>query len=228
MVESDALRERVPEPELMDEVEQVVAYAEADFDAGHASLFQEALNRLPRALQVRRILDLGCGPGDFSRRLARAFPNAEVVGVDGAPTMLERAASEPGSQGLNIKWVEALLDGFDDPQGFDLIFSNSLLHHLHKPEQLWVALKSLGREDGWIHISDLRRPPSRTEAKEMVETYSGDEPDVLKKDFYHSLCAAFTPEEISGQCSAAGLQELHVETFGDRHVLIYGRLDSTE
>ena len=55
MVESDALRERVPEPELMDEVEQVVAYAEADFDAGHASLFQEALNRLPRALQVRRI-----------------------------------------------------------------------------------------------------------------------------------------------------------------------------
>ena len=191
-------------------------------------LFQGALNRLPRTLQVRRILDLGCGPGDFSRRLARAFPNAEVVGVDGAPTMLERAASEPGSQGLNIKWVEALLDGFDDPQGFDFIFSNSLLHHLHKPEQLWVALKSLGREDGWIHISDLRRPPSRTEAKEMVETYSGDEPDVLKKDFYHSLCAAFTPEEISGQCSAAGLQELHVETFGDRHVLIYGRLDSTE
>ena len=62
----------------------------------------------------------------------------------------------------------------------------------------------------------------------MVETYSGAEPEVLKKDFYHSLCAAFTPEEISGQCSAAGLQELHVEAFGDRHVLIYGRLDPKE
>ena len=220
--------ERVPEPELMDDVEQVVAYAEADFAAGHASLFQEALDRLPPALHIRRILDLGCGPGDFSRRLARAFPNAEVIGVDGAPTMLERAASEPGSEGLNIKWVEALLDGFEDAHGFDLIFSNSLLHHLHEPEQLWAALKSLGREDGWIHISDLRRPPSRSEAKEMVETYSGDEPEVLKKDFYHSLCAAFTPEEISGQCSAAGLQELHVEAFGDRHVLIYGRLDPKE
>ena len=220
--------ERVPEPELMDDVEQVVAYAEADFAAGHASLFQEALDRLPPALHIRRILDLGCGPGDFSRRLARAFPNAEVIGVDGAPTMLERAASEPDSKGLNIKWVEALLDSFEDAKGFDLIFSNSLLHHLHEPEQLWAALKSLGREDGWIHISDLRRPPSRSEAKEMVETYSGDEPEVLKKDFYHSLCAAFTPEEISGQCSAAGLQELHVEAFGDRHVLIYGRLDPKE
>ena len=97
MAESDALMERVPEPELMDDVEQVVAYAEADFAAGHASLFQEALDRLPPALHIRRILDLGCGPGDFSRRLARAFPNAEVIGVDGAPTMLERAASEPGS-----------------------------------------------------------------------------------------------------------------------------------
>ena len=62
MVESDALRERVPEPELMDEVEQVVAYAEADFDAGHASLFQEALNRLlERCKSVES--GSGCGPG---------------------------------------------------------------------------------------------------------------------------------------------------------------------
>ena len=144
------------------------------------------------------------------------------------PPCLSVQPASRAQQGLNIKWVEALLDDFEDAHGFDLIFSNSLLHHLHEPEQLWAALKSLGREDGWIHISDLRRPPSRTEAKEMVETYSGDEPDVLKKDFYHSLCAAFTPEEISGQCSAAGLQELHVEAFGDRHVLIYGRLDPTE
>lgn len=226
MVESDALLERVPEPELMDEAEQVIAYAEADFDAGHTSLFQEALDRLPEGLSIERILDLGCGPGDFSRRLAKAFPDAEVVGVDGAPTMLERAASEPDSEGLNIKWVEALLGGFKDSQGFDLIFSNSLLHHLHQPEQLWETVKSLGRKDGWIHISDLRRPQSRTEAKEMVETYSSNEPQVLKRDFYHSLCAAFTPKEISEQCEAAELQGLNVEMVGDRHVLIYGRLDA--
>ena len=167
----------------MDEVEQVVAYAEADFDAGHASCFRKlSIDYLERCKSVEfwiwGVALVILVVGSHGR-----FPNAEVVGVDGAPTMLERAASEPGSQGLNIKWVEALLDGFDDPQGFDFIFSNSLLHHLHKPEQLWVALKSLGREDGWIHISDLRRPPSRTEAKEMVETYSGASPTCSRKIF---------------------------------------------
>lgn len=225
MDESDALISRVPEPELMDEAEQVAAYAEADFDDGHALLFAEALARLPKTLSIKRILDLGCGPGDFSRRLARAFPDAEVIGVDGAPNMLKRAASE--SEGLNIRWVQALLDSFEDQEGFDLVFSNSLLHHLHQPEQLWTSIKSMTREGGWVHISDLRRPVSRSAAASMVETYSGDEPEVLRRDFYHSLCAAFTPKEISEQCSAAALEELSVEAFGDRHVLVYGRLETS-
>ena len=228
MDESDALTRRVPEPELMDEAEQVAAYAEADFDDGHALLFSEALARLPKSHAVTRILDLGCGPGDFSRRLARAFPEAEVVGVDGASNMLKRAANEPESEGLNIRWVQALLDGFEDPKGFDLIFSNSLLHHLHQPEQLWASVKSLTRDGGWVHISDLRRPATRSMAASMVETYSGDEPEVLRRDFFHSLCAAFTPEEISDQCDAAELPELSVEAFGDRHVLIFGRLETSK
>lgn len=226
MDKEDALIERVPEPELMDEAEQVIAYAEADFDEGHQRLFDEALSRFPRTQSIQRILDLGCGPGDFSRRLARAFPDAEVVGVDGAPNMLKRAANEPGSQGLKIRWVEALLGSYADDEGFDLVFSNSLLHHLHQPQQLWEALKNLTRKSGWVHISDLRRPSSRSDAAAMVDTYSANEPEVLRRDFYHSLCAAFTPDEISEQCHAAKLNELSVEAFGDRHVLIYGRLET--
>jgi len=227
MEKRDHLSTRIPEPELMDEAEQVSAYAEADFDEGHTLLFEEALSRLPKTTTINRILDLGCGPGDFSRRLARAFPTAEVVGVDGAARMLERAADESAKEGLGISWVQALLHDFEDKHGFDLVFSNSLLHHLHNPEELWTSVKSLTREGGWVHISDLRRPDTRTQAESMVETYAADEPDVLRRDFFHSLCAAFTPQEISEQCKDAELKELTVEALGDRHVLIYGRLDRT-
>ena len=227
MQSNGALNNRIPEPELMDEEAQVVAYAEADFDAGHQVLFEHATSRLPKDHQVERILDLGCGPGDFSRRLARHFSDAEVVAMDGAPNMLKRAASDPASSGLNITWVASLLSTFDDSNGFDLIFSNSLLHHLHAPAELWRIVKSVAREGAWVHISDLRRPETIEEATELVQTYASEEPSILQRDFYNSLCAAFTPREVEKQLREGGLGGLQVEALGDRHIQVFGRLDTS-
>lgn len=227
MQSNGALNSRIPEPELMDEETQVVAYAEADFDAGHQVLFEHAAARIPKEHQVSRILDLGCGPGDFSRRLARHYTNAEVIAMDGAPNMLRRAASDPASAGLNIRWVTSLLSTFDDIDGFDLIFSNSLLHHLHSPDELWRIVKSVARPRSWVHISDLRRPATTEEASELVDIYASDEPDILQRDFYNSLCAAFTPLEVRAQLEDCGLTGLEVEALGDRHIQVFGRLDFT-
>jgi hypothetical protein len=56
----------------------------------------------------------------------------------------------------------------------------------------------------------------------LVNQYSGNEPDVLKKDFYHSLLAAFEPEEVEQQLSIVGLSELSVKIVSDRHIVIFG------
>jgi trans-aconitate 2-methyltransferase len=45
----------------------------------------------------RRVVDIGCGPGDLTASLARRWPSAEVVGVDTSPQMLERARSRVGA-----------------------------------------------------------------------------------------------------------------------------------
>jgi len=51
-----------------------------------------------------------------------------------------------------------------------------------------------------------------------VETYSGAEPEVLKRDFFHSLCAAFTLAEVTAQLREAGLDRaLHCKMISDRH-----------
>ena len=59
-------------------------------------------------------------------------------------------------------------------------------------------------------------------AHRLVEHYSGDEPEVLKQDFYLSLLAAFEPEEVEEQLAAAGLSGLSVKVVSDRHLIVFG------
>jgi hypothetical protein len=59
-------------------------------------------------------------------------------------------------------------------------------------------------------------------ARQMVESYAHGEPDVLRRDFYHSLCAAFEPREVEAQLEAAGLSELAVSVISDRHLVVHG------
>ena len=51
-----------------------------------------------------------------------------------------------------------------------------------------------------------------------------DEMEVLKRDFFNSLMAAFTPAEIRKQLKKGGLSGLAVETISDRHLLVFGRM----
>jgi hypothetical protein len=52
--------------------------------------------------------------------------------------------------------------------------------------------------------------------------YSPDEPEILRRDFYNSLLAAFEPKETRQQLAEAGLTELVVKEISDRHMLIFG------
>lgn len=71
---------------------------------------------------------------------------------------------------------------------------------------------------------DLFRPDSNKQANEIVEKYAGEEAEILKTDFYNSLLAAFSPEEVHQQLQDAGLTNMQIETVSDRHLLIHGWL----
>lgn len=67
----------------------------------------------------------------------------------------------------------------------------------------------------------LRRPASTGAARALVGAYSGGEPEVLRTDFFNSLCAAYTVAEVRAQLAGAGLR-LAVEPVGDRHLVAWG------
>ena len=87
--------ERVPEPELMVEKEQVISYDEADFSEGEVNLIKQINYYLLRKnislSEKDLIVDLGCGPGNISEKLAINWPNTEVLGINGSKEMILRA-----------------------------------------------------------------------------------------------------------------------------------------
>jgi SAM-dependent methyltransferase len=137
--------------------------------------------------------------------LARAA--ARAAGVDERLTLLHTRIPGPPPQ----------------PQAFDAVLSKDLLHHLPDPQVLWTEVKRLGRPGAAVYVMDLVRPVSESAARAMVAAGAGSADPILQRDFYASLLAAFTIDEVRAQVAAAGL-DLSVAPAGVRHMVIQGVL----
>lgn len=212
----------------MDEAEQAHAYAEADFSEPN-ELFIKLLRELePGTLSGARALDLGCGPADIVMRFLKAYPQAQCDALDGSAAMLEHARGAlDGMPGLakRCRLVHDTLPSEQLPKAaYDLLLSNSLLHHLHDPLVLWRTVRETAKPGAVVLVMDLMRPASAMWAESLVATYAADTPEVLRRDFRNSLFAAFEPQEVVRQLVTAGLNELEVGVVSDRHLAVYGRL----
>jgi len=216
---------RLLEPELMIEPEQVSAYANADFEEPHSNFVAMLKNNCNSIEEIRTVLDLGCGPGDITFKIADAFAGARIDAVDGSREMLTFAENvlkdKPEYQG-EINFIHSMIQDFNSTKEYDLIFSNSLLHHLPDPFVLWNKIKELASSETYIFIMDLLRPGTTEEAQELRDLYVKDEPDILQRDFYNSLLAAFELEEVRVQLNSSGLANLEVQQVSDRHIIVFG------
>jgi ubiquinone/menaquinone biosynthesis C-methylase UbiE len=92
-------------------------------------------------VQVRRVLDLGCGTGRFSHLLAETF-GTPVFAVEPAANMLAAAAAKEPAGGL-IKFLRGSAVAIPAATGaFDLVFISQVLHHLPDPA---VAMAEIRR-----------------------------------------------------------------------------------
>jgi ubiquinone/menaquinone biosynthesis C-methylase UbiE len=216
--------ERILEPELMEEPAQALAYARADFaevNQGFVERFRAAFPELARG----RVLDLGCGPADIPIRLARALPGVTVVAVDGSEVMLAEARNAVARAGASgqVRLIRARAPDLPFPaRAFDAVISNSLLHHLSDPLPFWREVARIARPGAALLIMDLFRPASPERAREIVEAAAADEDPLLKQDFFNSLLAAFTPDEVRAQL-VGDLAHLDCRIVSERHWLVWGR-----
>src|SRR5437764_12035185 len=92
------------------------------FGDHRARPFHDLVGRIA-AERPRRVVDLGCGPGNLTATLAERWPDAEVVGVDNSPEMLGKAAplAVPG----RLRFEAGDIAGWSPPGSVDLIVSNA-------------------------------------------------------------------------------------------------------
>jgi ubiquinone/menaquinone biosynthesis C-methylase UbiE len=218
--------QRIPEPELMDDPAQALAYARADFSEPHDRFVALFIERFGAAIDGT-VLDLGCGPGDICRRFAAALPGCKLHGVDASRSMLELARADTERQALSgrIEFHLGYLPGAQLPRSeYAAVISNSLLHHLQQPAALWNSATKFARTGAPVFVMDLMRPDRRASAARLVDQYASTEPELLQRDFLNSLLAAYRPDEVRQQLQQSGLGHLQIETVSDRHFIVFGYL----
>lgn len=111
------------------------------------------LRHLPQ--NCERALEIGCGKGEFSRRLAAA--SKSVLAIDLSPKMI-RIARANSAHVSNLEFQIADVTSYDLPaEGFDCIATIATLHHLPLRE-MFLKMKAALKPGGVLLILDLFEP----------------------------------------------------------------------
>lgn len=137
-------------------IERNFAGAAADYDR-HATIQRQAAARLAGLIalafpRVARILEIGCGTGNLTRDLLRAYPEATLCATDLASSMLlVCAAHTPPSELARMTFRHA--DGEDLPShGHDLVASSLAFQWFDDP---LGALRRLHAQGGSLGVATL-------------------------------------------------------------------------
>ena len=120
---------------------------------------------------VRRVLDVGCGPGTNAHR----FLDANYLGIDCNQGCIEYARRHYEG---NFVLADVTNYRIAPGEGFDFILVNSFLHHVATPDarRTLSHLKSLLTDDGHVHILDLVLPHQPSVARWLARMDRGEFP----------------------------------------------------
>lgn len=137
------------------------AFSKHAADYEHAAKVQHEIGlRLFERLQYlkmapKRILDLGCGPGTFSRELAVLYPKAQIIGLDLAHGMLVEAKKK---HRWRRKWPLVTADMSHMPFAsglFDLVFANQVIHWGDSLPHVFREINRVMKANGCLMFTTL-------------------------------------------------------------------------
>jgi ubiquinone/menaquinone biosynthesis C-methylase UbiE len=209
--------DRILEPEVMDTWLESTAYDAMDFAAVNTVFANDAIELDPYAI---KILDVGTGTARIPILMCQQRNQYLITGVDLAQSMLiigQRNVEEAGlNQRIRLERVDSKRMPYPNLE-FDMLVSNSLVHHLPDPLSFFKEIKRLVRPGGAILIRDLIRPDNDTIVNDLVAQIGSDY-DVRQQQLFHdSLKAALTLDEVRSLIDRVGLIQVELSQSSDLH-----------
>ena len=165
--------ERVLEPEVMDSVAEATAYDAMDHGAVNAQFADNFLAACH--LPSGAILDVGTGTARIPILLCQKSLDVKVVAIDLSEQMLFLAAKNVAAAGLCSRIQSEKSDAKQLPfpdDAFEVVISNSIAHHIPRPQQVMAEAVRVTRSGGHLFWRDLVRPGSHRQIDDLVERYA--------------------------------------------------------
>jgi len=180
------------------------------FAAERGRPFHELVARIG-ASEPRRVVDLGCGPGNLTETLARRWPGAVIEGLDRSPEMIADARAKT----TGVEYEVGDVRDFEPGDDVDVIVSNALLQWVPGHEELlarwvgpgrWIAMQVPGNDDEPAHVmlrelcgsqrwrhrlgelsEKVRQVPSAQEYARLFSAAGCDHVDTWETKYIHQL-----------------------------------------
>ena len=152
----------------------------------------------------KKVIDLGCGPGNSTELLAARWPQAKVIGVDSSPDMLAQAKKRLP----NLSFEHGDITQWSPPPDTDVLYSNAvfqwvpdnlaqmvrLFKGLPKGATLAIQLPDTFNEPVQVLMRETARMPQFQHLMGEVARLRDDLPKV--NDYYDAFCSAGTRAQI--------------------------------
>ena len=149
--------------------DRAYAYANADFSNSN-ELFLEKLFEFCSITDETKILDVGCGDGEIPIKIYKKT-KSKITVLDGSSAMLDEFSKKMSAN--NIDDIKIIQGRYEDThlseKSFDILISNSVLHHVKSPKKFWEKSFNLVRQQGQIVLMDLFRPSNEHELLTILE-----------------------------------------------------------
>ncbi|MEZ4755730.1 MAG: methyltransferase domain-containing protein [Flavobacteriales bacterium] len=192
----------IPPPDHFERVQRVFHSAADDYVEAFmdVSRYHAALNTFLGSLPPRaQVLEVGCGPGNITRYLLDQRPDLQILGIDLAAAMVERARQhcpEARFMQQDARQVEPSLGLFNG------VVCGFLLPYLSEPDAqaFFHTVNRLLAPQGSFYLSTMEDDP----AKSGMKAASSGKYEAIHQQFYQA-------EQLQQLLRTAGLRTVHME-----------------
>ncbi|WAQ99294.1 Y2258-like protein [Mya arenaria] len=121
-------------------------------------IWKQQSSIIPRLESGIKVLDLGCGPGNYTNILSQRFSNSTFVGLDFSESAIEMANRDKAERGLsNVTFQVGDAHNLQEDwtEDFDMVFVYNVLHDLPNPHKTLNQIHRILKPDGCFSLIDI-------------------------------------------------------------------------